>query len=86
MEVGMRNSERIILQGRRTSHRYIAKGFSEGAIKRFYQGSRKRVESCILMVYFVFLEKSHIIYLIIKSNNYINLLVIITLRLNIEAS
>ena len=79
-------SERVILQGRRTSHRYIAKGFSEGAIKWVYQGSSKRFESCILMVYFAFLEKSHKIYLIIKSNNYINLLVIITRRPNIEAS
>ena len=82
----MRTSERVILQGRRTSHRYIAKGFSEGAINWVYQESSKRFESCILMVYFAFLEKSHKIYLIIKSNNYINLLVIITRRPNIEAS
>ena len=31
----MRTSERVILQGRRTSHRYIETGFSEGAIKCF---------------------------------------------------
>ena len=64
----MRISEWVILQGRRTSHRYISKGFSEGAIKWVYQGSSKRFESGILMVYFAFLEKSHKIYLIIKSN------------------
>ena len=52
----MRTLEQVILQGKRTSHRYIAKGFLEGAIKWFYQGSSKRFESCILMDYFVFLE------------------------------